>query len=199
LTNIDWLDSNRYFTVTEDIFPRHILASKFHERGTIPELEIQFQRDSQVMEPIHVFTPTIPSGDKYEDIEIGNLDYPSDFHESDEENARKSAIVYRIIRDTTLSLQIKSLYNYKCQLCDQIIEAPSGQKYAECHHIKPLGKPHNGPDSADNLICLCPNCHAKLDYGMIKLEKSKIMLHVRHELNQQFIDYHNDNIYSKIM
>jgi predicted HNH restriction endonuclease len=198
IENVEWLNDDNYFSVDENIFPHYVLGAKFHERGSIPELEKLFQTENQIKEPISRYLSN-ESDDKYEDVEISNLEYPSDFHDSDEEVTRRQTIVYRIVRDTTLSLQIKTLYNSKCQLCDLIIESPNRERYAEAHHIKPLGKPHNGPDSANNIICVCPNCHAKLDYGIIRLGKSKIMLHERHEINQQFIDYHNENIYSKII
>jgi putative restriction endonuclease len=35
--------------------------------------------------------------------------------------------------------------------------------YAEACHIKPLGRPHNGPDTPENILCLCPNCHVLFD------------------------------------
>ena len=201
LDNVEWLKPQDYFFVDENVFPRYIMASKYHTRGSIPELERLFSSNYLVKDvvPEYVAEPKEEIIDKYEDVEIANLEYPSDFHESSDETSRKSTIVYRIVRDTTLSLQIKSLYKYKCQLCDLIIESSSGERYAEAHHIKPLGQPHNGPDKSDNVVCVCPNCHAKLDYGIIRLEKSKIMLHERHEINQQYLDYHNESIYSKII
>lgn len=201
LENVEWLAPQDYYFVDENLFPRYIMASKYHTRGSIPDLERLFNSNYQVKEVVPEYVPESKKEiiDKYEDVEIANLEYPSDYHESSDDTSRKSTIVYRIVRDTTLSLQIKTLYNYKCQLCDLIIESPSGERYAEAHHIKPLGQPHNGPDKSDNVVCVCPNCHAKLDYGIVKLEKSKIMLHERHEINQQYLDYHNDSIYSKII
>jgi hypothetical protein len=41
----------------------------------------------------------------------------------------------------------------------------SGVPYAEAAHIRPLGAPHDGPDSYENLICLCPNHHTLFDIG----------------------------------
>jgi len=35
--------------------------------------------------------------------------------------------------------------------------------YAECCHIRPLGRPHNGSDTLDNVLCLCANCHVLFD------------------------------------
>ena len=34
------------------------------------------------------------------------------------------------------------------------------------------GIPHNGPDKLENMICVCPNCHVLLDFGVIRLNQS---------------------------
>ena len=34
-----------------------------------------------------------------------------------------------------------------------------------------MGEPHNGPDSVDNVICLCPNDHVLFDRGVIGIEQ----------------------------
>jgi putative restriction endonuclease len=31
--------------------------------------------------------------------------------------------------------------------------------------MRPLGAPHDGPDTSDNILCLCPNHHVFLDHG----------------------------------
>lgn len=104
--------------------------------------------------------------------------------------------IQRIIRDTALSKKVKALHNYKCQLCGTTIELPDGQRYAEAHHIKPLGSPHDGPDIMGNLICLCPNHHAMLDYGALRLELSSIRKVAGHEIAFEYLAYHNNTIFS---
>ncbi|GAA2817526.1 hypothetical protein GCM10010452_52170 [Crossiella cryophila] len=47
---------------------------------------------------------------------------------------------------------------------------PGGNAYAETAHIKPLGKPFNGPDAVENTLCLCPNDHTRFDRGAILIE-----------------------------
>ena len=79
------------------------------------------------------------------------------------------------------------------------MEASSGERYAEAHHLKPLGTPHNGPDISNNIICVCPNCHAKLDYGIIRIEIPKLNLDIRHKIDAEFINYHNNNIFEKVL
>ena len=115
---------------------------------------------------------------------------------SEPELTQRSAInVYRILRDTSLARKLKDLHDNQCQLCDEFLEIKLGERYSEAHHIKPLGKPHNGPDIKTNIIILCPNCHALCDYGGIKLELDQIRKHSQHAIDKSFIDYHNQTIY----
>lgn len=88
---------------------------------------------------------------------------PAD-HQSSGETSRVPTTILRIVRDTKLSRKVKEMYNYTCQICGLRIEF-NGVGYAEAAHIKPLGKPHNGKDLLNNLLCLCPNHHVMLDKG----------------------------------
>jgi len=112
---------------------------------------------------------------------------------------RVSSATYRILRDTNLARQIKELYKCVCQVCHAAgLDLGDGRFYAEMHHIRPLGTPHNGPDSVGKVLCVCPNCHVLLDYGAIKLEVSKLLIQPGHVLGRKFIDYHNKTIFGHI-
>jgi len=76
--------------------------------------------------------------------------------------SRRDALVSRIVRDTAVTREVKRLYDYRCQVCDERIETPTGP-YAEAAHITPLGRPHDGPDTLANVLCLCPTHHAGFD------------------------------------
>ncbi len=78
---------------------------------------------------------------------------------------------YRVLRDTALARRIKADNDYKCQICDEQILLGKDNPYAEAHHIKPLGGSHGGPDHPGNIVCVCPNCHVKLDYGAIAIDQ----------------------------
>lgn len=108
---------------------------------------------------------------------------------------RVETIVYRIVRDTPLTRRIKTLHNYECQLCGHVISLPDGSHYAEGHHIQPLGDPHNGPDTAENVLCLCPNHHAACDLGAILLAVDDLRQVDGHVVGQRFLDYHNLVVY----
>jgi putative restriction endonuclease len=53
-------------------------------------------------------------------------------------------------------------------MCALRLDTPAGP-YAEGAHIRPLGAPHRGPDTLDNLLCLCPNHHLLFDIGAITI------------------------------
>lgn len=75
---------------------------------------------------------------------------------------RAHATVQRLVRNTAIGSVVKALHGYACQICGTQIETLTG-RYAEAAHIRPLGRPHNGPDTESNVLCLCPNCHVQFD------------------------------------
>lgn len=113
-----------------------------------------------------------------------------DINES-EKTEKHLTTTYRILRDTALARRIKADNDYKCQICKERISLADGP-YAEAHHIKPLGTPHNGPDHPGNIVCVCPNCHVKLDYGAIKINQALF-----ENVIPEFIQYHNEIIAKK--
>jgi predicted restriction endonuclease len=126
---------------------------------------------------------------------------------------RRTVTVNRVIRDNALSRFLKALYDSHCQICNSTFMIPSGRKYAETHHICPLGDPHNGKDQEGNMIVLCPLHHAMFDYGVIAVhpEKHTLLsidnnvkgigegLSVRkHRINSESLEYHLEVIYGKV-
>jgi putative restriction endonuclease len=116
---------------------------------------------------------------------------------------RKQYISQRIVRDTKTSLYVKELYDYKCQICNIQIATPVGH-YAESAHVKAVGNPHNGPDTKENIICLCPNHHVMFDLGMISIDENfniigvlsgMLNLHPKHKIDKEFIIYHREHFF----
>ena len=105
----------------------------------------------------------------------------------------------RIHRDTAITLKVKKLHNYKCQICGHTIELPDGARYAEAHHIKPLGENHNGPDVIGNILCVCPNHHVELDYFVLPINVSELSCSNGHEIDPKYVDYHNQFVYKSIL
>jgi putative restriction endonuclease len=110
---------------------------------------------------------------------------------------RTTGTIQRVVRDPKLGKWIKSLYEYKCQVCGIQINTSAGY-YAEAAHIKAIGEPHNGPDTIDNLLCLCPNHHLMFDKGVFVIDDNftligiagKITFHHDHPVAKEFISYH---------
>lgn len=96
-----------------------------------------------------------------------------------------------IPRDVELVRRLKTLYRDSCQICGTQLQVRENNYYSEVHHIRPLGRPHNGPDTLDNMICLCPNHHALLDLFSMPLRMEELHV-IRHNLNSEYLGYHNN-------
>lgn len=78
-------------------------------------------------------------------------------------------LVYRenIIRCAQVRAHVLLMAQGVCQTCKNpgpFISRTTGQPYLEVHHIIPLAD--CGPDTIDNCIALCPNCHRKYHFGI---------------------------------
>ncbi|MFC5959319.1 YDG/SRA domain-containing protein [Streptomyces pratens] len=118
----------------------------------------------------------------------------------------RSMRVRRLVRDTAAAERIKQLYEGVCQLCGLRLVGPDDEPYSEGAHIRPLGKPHHGPDVEPNILCLCPNCHVRLDVGAIAIGEdwsviaradvsgakllSKLAVKDGHRVHQEHFRYH---------
>lgn len=120
--------------------------------------------------------------------------YSADINDDIPSNLRKNMTVYRILRDTELARFLKQLHQNKCQICGETLKISNIKTYSEAHHIKPLGFPHSGPDIAENIIIVCPNHHALLDFGALELNLDNILNTTNHKISKEFIDYHNAKI-----
>lgn len=118
---------------------------------------------------------------------------------------RQLTTTLRIIRDTPQARRVKTLYNYHCQVCDIRLEGSAGP-YAEAAHIRPLGMPHNGPDTLDNLLCLCPNHHVLFDFGGFAIASDLSLVGLdgplfcrpQHNIGTDFLRYHRRHFFKGI-
>lgn len=113
---------------------------------------------------------------------------------------RRSSIVQRIIRSTTVSNRVKKLHDDTCQACGIRLEI-AGHGYSEGAHIRPLGHGHGGPDVIANVLCLCPNCHTLFDGGSLYIDEDftvwlygerqdKLRVDERHHIDPEQLAYH---------
>ncbi len=77
----------------------------------------------------------------------------------------------RVVHNTAVTEWVKELYDCTCQVCGLRLMTAAAA-YAEGAHLRPLGRPHNGPDSVDNVLCLCPNDHVLIDRGALGIDDS---------------------------
>ncbi len=113
----------------------------------------------------------------------------------------------RILRDTKASKDLKEFYDYTCQICGtRLYNGHTEKYYSEVHHVRPLGVGSPMVDDWSNMICLCPNHHAEMDYCMLYIDpESKIIVHSNkqdpingatltiwdgHGLDPEFLNYH---------
>lgn len=112
-------------------------------------------------------------------------------------------------RNGKLVRDLKRLYNDTCQLCGDRRLQGDDIGYSYVHHIKPLGKPHSGPDVPENVIVLCPNHHDDFDNGMLTIDPETLDIIYEyeieltgetvtekrgHDLKPEYLAYHNQTI-----
>lgn len=134
-------------------------------------------------------------GSLVEYIHFNNLDklYIEEIvnlRKSPEKARRIRREIEAILRNQKLVDELKLRYNNVCQICGTQIKIGANKYYSEVHHIWPLGKPHNGCDTLDNMVCVCPNCHTLLDYKVIYLNKETFK-ELKHDIADANIKYHN--------
>lgn len=100
--------------------------------------------------------PDVPTSGTGTGLPAGSADPP------------RYSTVQRVVRNTAVTQSVKTTHDHTCQICGVRLETLSGA-YAEGCHIVPRGKPHHGPDTPSNVLCLCPNCHVQFDRGTIQL------------------------------
>ncbi|MEU1616183.1 HNH endonuclease [Streptomyces sp. NPDC005722] len=115
---------------------------------------------------------------------------------------RNTTTISRIVRDTELTVRVKTLHANRCQICDLQLQARFST-YSEAAHIRGLGRPHHGPDELSNLLVLCPNHHVQFDTLAIYIDADgtarlsadnspigNLRLHPAHEINEEHLRYH---------
>ena len=137
---------------------------------------------------------------------LEELTLPESSERRDEQSpaSRVLTSLQRIVRSTANARQVKALHEHCCQVCGDTLLVGSGP-YAEGAHIRPLGTPHNGPDSVSNILCLCPNDHVRFDLGaivitddleIVDLERGAaigtLRTVARHDVERRHLKYHRD-------
>ena len=84
-------------------------------------------------------------------------------------------------------------------MCGIRLEGCAGP-YAEAAHVRPLGAPHNSPDTPDNILCLWPNLHVLFDHGGVSVGEDMSLIgvqgrrtiHPRHRVSKEHLRYRRE-------
>jgi 5-methylcytosine-specific restriction protein A len=71
------------------------------------------------------------------------------------------------VRNPDVVAEVTYRADGRCELCRKLApfrRAKDGSAYLEVHHLIKLAD--GGPDTVENAVAICPNCHRKLHYGM---------------------------------
>jgi len=117
-------------------------------------------------------------------------------------STKTKTIITQVVKESQYTQRIKKMYDFTCQICGTRLETPIGP-YAESTYIKPVGKPHDGPDREDNILCLCPNHRILFTFGAISISNDFTLLgctgvlkvQKKHKINIDFLKYHREHYY----
>lgn len=116
------------------------------------------------------------------------------------------------IRNSKNVKTLKKLYKHSCAFCGKktIGRLEPLAFYSEAAHIKPVGKPHNGSDTTNNMLILCAEHHLQFDRGLYsikeeggsyyvdskipecELHNQEIEFDESHELDSESIKWHRE-------
>jgi putative restriction endonuclease len=147
-------------------------------------------------------TPTPPITQDQRLLSRGSVATAPEEVSGNEQPERVTSTLQRIVRSSAVKNAVKAWHQDQCQACGIRIEVTGGF-YSEGAHIQALGRPHNGPDITDNVLCLCPNCHVMLDAGAIVLSDDltvirngipvgRLRTHPRHRISIECVRNHRD-------
>ena len=126
--------------------------------------------------------------------------------EGEAEPGRREGRTQRVVRQTAVGQWVKEVHDYRCQVCGERVELPTGP-YAEAAHIRPLGRPHNGPDVPENVLCLCPNDHVRFDKGAIAVTEDRSLVGAPgvlrispvHSVDPAHLAYHRTHVFEGLV
>lgn len=110
--------------------------------------------------------------------------------------------------DTARNLEpphaVKEIHDRTCQVCGLRILTPAGP-HAVAVYVQARAKPHQGPSSIDNLLCLCPNDAVRFKTGAIFVDDAwtihdalrgdslgQLRLDKRHAISTDYLRYHRE-------
>ena len=86
---------------------------------------------------------------------------------------RRTGRAYK--RDRKIREAVLAYAKGTCECCGELgFELEDGSRYLETHHIIEVSA--RGPDSVDNVVAICANCHRKAHYAKDRLAFERVMI-----------------------
>lgn len=123
--------------------------------------------------------------DNYLEEDKMTQSFPDQVNERYQEGHAYKILVNKYERNLEARQKCIEIYGYSCQVCQTNLEEVYGEvakEFIHVHHLIPLSeiKEEYQVDPANDLIPVCPNCHAmlhrKLDGEYLSIEKLKIRM-----------------------
>lgn len=98
-------------------------------------------------------------------------------------------------------------YDHTCMLCGDRRRCSPTEGFAELHYLLPTEAPHDGPETPENAVVVCPNHRADLEHGLVRIDPRTLTvrhayeastsgrtlsLDDDHDLGREYLAYHND-------
>ncbi len=127
--------------------------------------------------------------DKFEKDNDFDLKVSTDLSSSKKPSKQKESNgIYFYPRDKKEASKAYIRSGMKCEIDnnhESFISAKTGKRYLECHHLIPMSRQgeekfkHISIDVAQNIVCLCSDCHNRIHYGKDKKELISKLYHSR--------------------
>lgn len=116
---------------------------------------------------------------------------PIEFNNNTIEGITKERIVLKRERNHKIAIECKIRDSFTCQACSFKYK----EQIVECHHLIPLSKTDAVVTNIDNLITLCPTCHA-LAHILLKesieyFDKDKLINEIKKIIKEKSIYFDN--------
>lgn len=149
LAEPEWLNESEYVPISDEIFPRNILAHKFFDDNTIKPISERF--------PLR---GNLEALSELEELTQGERIY--------EEGRIRLSIHTRRERNRILVSAAKKGVPWLCDICGIDFDKIYGTPYIEAHHKQPLESVNISTETKiSDLALLCPNCHKAVHRLMI--------------------------------
>jgi predicted restriction endonuclease len=118
---------------------------------------------------------------------------------------RWEPIALGVYGDRRVADKVKRAHNHECQICGVVLQTPAGQRFTQTFYLKGLARPHQGPDDATNILCVCPTHRIQLELGSITIDDDfKVIDEIsgtpcgqlntasKHKISLEYVRYHRE-------